>query len=72
MNLIAQRRNLPGLTVTEITPFSHLTKEDRIKVDSAFSSLGNPERVFERKVQFLAELLHCTEAEATRIFLHSL
>lgn len=57
---------------TAVVPMSHLTRHERLALDNAVSPFGNPEQVFNRKVSVLANLLHCTEDEATHILLHNL
>jgi hypothetical protein len=37
-----------------------------------YKASESPEQIFDRKIEALAELLGCDEAEATRIILHSL
>ena len=49
-----------------------LTKSEAVILLNAVSTYQNPERVFQRKVTALADILHCTEAEATHIILHNL
>lgn len=57
---------------TTVINFSSLTKREQFKLAHASSSLHDPSKVFDRKVEFLAELLGCTEAEATYELLHRL
>lgn len=42
------------------------------KRDSLPSTWGNPERELIKKINHLAQLLNCTEEEATHHFLHHL
>lgn len=65
------RRKLPEPDTTVVN-FSSLTKREQFKLAHAPSSLQDPAKVFDRKVEQLAELLGCTEAEATYELLHRL
>jgi hypothetical protein len=58
--------------LVELIPFSALTRQQAQRLENAVSRYGNPERVFQRKVEALAQLLDCTEEEATHVLLHSL
>lgn len=56
---------------TEV-PISLLTKNEQHLVESVRSSYGDPLRTLERKIRHLANVLNCTEEEATHAFLHNL
>lgn len=66
-----RRAPIPAPDATVLN-FSSLTKREQLKLAHASSSMHDPSKVFDRKVEFLAELLNCTEAEATYELLHRL
>ena len=53
-------------------PLSQLTKREQLVFENAVSSYGNPPDVLDRKVRALAQILNCTEADATKVLLHNL
>lgn len=53
-------------------PISLLTKNEQYLVESVKASYGDPLRTLERKIRHLANVLNCTEEEATHAFLHNL
>jgi hypothetical protein len=57
---------------TSLINLSDLTKRERIQVDAVYEAADDPAVILERKIEHLAELLDCTEAEATRILLSKL
>jgi hypothetical protein len=55
----------------QLVSFSNLNLVDQQYVEM-YKASESPEQIFDRKIEALAELLGCDEAEATRIILHSL
>jgi hypothetical protein len=51
-----------------VVPFSHLSLADQ-KAFEIYEAADSPDVMFDKKVEHLAELLNCTEAEATKIIL---
>lgn len=64
-------RKLPTATAVEMIPLSSLTKKEQLQYIN-HTDHANPEMEFDRKVEALAELLGCSEADATKIILNSL
>lgn len=60
-----------GQTI-EFVPLSQLTKHEQLRFENAVSNYGDPSQVFDRKITALAQILNCTEAEATHVLLHNL
>jgi hypothetical protein len=54
-----------------VVPFSDLSLKDMETVEW-FEAAESPSDIFDHKVEHLADLLDCTEAEATRIILRNL
>jgi len=50
---------------------SDLTRKEQLTLEH-HSDFNNPEKEFDRKVEALAELLGCSEADATKIILNNL
>lgn len=55
----------------EVINLSSLTKREQLTYDNHTID-NNPSDLFDRKVEALAELLECSEAEATQIILKNL
>jgi hypothetical protein len=71
MTTFTKPKPKPKPTV-DLVHMSSLTRKEQLYLDNAVSPYGQPEKVFNRKVEALASLLNCTEAEATHILLHNL
>lgn len=56
----------------DVINMSSLTKRERLILDNVASPYGEPSKTFDRKVEHLARILNCTEAEATFELLHRL
>ena len=71
-NLKAPMPIVPISQTVEFVPLSQLTKREQLRFENTVSNYGNPSQVFDRKITALAQILNCTEAEATHILLHNL
>ena len=64
------KQPIPSPDVNVIS-MSSLTRQERLTLEN-HTDLSTPAELFDRKVEALAELLDCSEAEATHILLHKL
>ena len=57
---------------TLVLSMNQLSKKQALELERISSTWGNPAREFDRKVTHLAQLLSCSEEDATHIILHEL
>jgi hypothetical protein len=68
---VAALRRVRQETVDAAEPM-FVSYEQAKQIDSIPAQWGDPLRTLERKIRRLAEMLNCTEEEATQVFLHRL
>lgn len=62
----------PQPPTAEVINMSSLTKRERLMLENAISPYGQPDKVLDRKIERLAEMLNCSEEEAEHVFFNRL